>query len=118
LASLTKLNLKCRNLSRERKSERSHTCIRDNNNKTSQNKLSIIAMTTTLSLVILGLTTYWQRVNFLSLFNPACTSQTRDYISCGEEILYVASKSNERIKASQSVIAGNYKEALEYYRSS
>ena len=39
-------------------------------------------------------------------------------LSCGEEILYAASKSNERKKAADAVRAGDYELALKYYQSS
>jgi serine/threonine protein kinase/ABC-type branched-subunit amino acid transport system substrate-binding protein len=77
-----------------------------------------IAIGTSSILAILAIAAYYQSINLLSLFNPACTPKTGDHLSCGEEILYAASKSNERTKANQAVIAGNYDLALNYYQSS
>jgi eukaryotic-like serine/threonine-protein kinase len=77
-----------------------------------------IAIGTSLILALLAVTAYCQRLNLLSLFNPACTPETGDHLSCGEEILYAASKSNERAKANRAVIEGNYELALKYYQSS
>lgn len=71
-----------------------------------------------LILAILAVTTYCQRINLLSIFNPACTPKTGDHLSCGEEILYAASKSNERKKAANAIKEGNYEQALKYYQSS
>lgn len=79
---------------------------------------SNIAIGTSFILVILGIAAYCQSINLLSLFNPACTPKTGDHLSCGEEILYAASKSNERTKANQAVVEGNYDLALNYYQSS
>ncbi|MFM2315261.1 MAG: hypothetical protein RLZZ04_4537 [Cyanobacteriota bacterium] len=71
-----------------------------------------------LVLAILTITAYYQRINLLSLFNPACTLETGDHLSCGEETLYAASKSYERAKANQAVRENKYELALEYYQSS
>ncbi|MGL5078668.1 MAG: ABC transporter substrate-binding protein, partial [Waterburya sp.] len=69
-------------------------------------------------LAFIAITAYFQRINILSRFYPACTPKTGDYLSCGEEILYAASKSNERKKAADAVRAGDYELALKYYQSS
>lgn len=82
------------------------------------NNFKRILIITSSLLAISVITAYWQRTNLLSLLKPACNSQIGDYMSCGEEILYPASKSNERKKANQAFKAGDYENALDYYRSS
>jgi eukaryotic-like serine/threonine-protein kinase len=77
-----------------------------------------IAIATSLILGILGIVAYCQSINLVSLFNPACSAKIGDHLSCGEETLYAASKSNERTKANQAVIEGDYDLALNYYQSS
>lgn len=76
------------------------------------------AIATSLVLAFIAIAAYCQRINILSMIHPACTSERGDYLSCGEEILYTASKSNVRKRAADAMRAGDYELALEYYQSS
>ena len=85
----------------------------NNNKQKSKRKNLVIGSIILSSLSIIG-GIYWQR----AIFNPACDLKTKDYISCGEEILYSHSKDINRKRASEYFAQNKYQEALRYFNRS
>jgi serine/threonine protein kinase len=71
-----------------------------------------------ISLVLMSFTINQQWTNFISIFNPACSQEIKDNISCGEEVLDPHSQGSIRKTATELLASGNYQAAFEYFQDS